>query len=214
VRNSFSVKNWVEWHSDYERPDSSLSGRLEVVKRRLRFALDSVGPNSTILSLCSGEGRDVIGVLSEGQTKIARAVLVESNRVLADRARRAAKAAGRDEIEVRGADAGAVESFADLLPVEVLVLCGIFGNVEHGSVRRIVECVSTILDDGGYVVWTRGGSEPDRRSEIRKWFVDAGMEEVRFDGAPEFYGVGLNRLTMRADPARGLPARLFTFAES
>jgi hypothetical protein len=93
------------------------------------------------------------------------------------------------------------------------MLCGIFGNIEHSAVKSVVDAVPRLVSSGGFVIWTRGGSEPDRRPEIRRWFSSAGLEEVAFEGAPEPYGVGMNR-QRRAPallPAARIPGRLFTF---
>jgi hypothetical protein len=94
--------------------------------------------------------------------------------------------------------------------VDVLMLCGIFGNIEHRAVKDIVDLIPRLVVLGGYVIWTRGGSEPDRRPELRQWFRAAGLQEVAFDGTPEPYGVGLNQLR-RPSADRALPDRLFTF---
>ena len=211
--DSCRMRDWDEWHEGYEDPSSALARRLAVVKRFLQTALDGLGPSPAILSLCSGDGRDVIGVLQDRPERVGRAVLVELDGQIASRAARAATDAGLDEVEVRNRDAGALDSFADVVPVDVLMLCGIFGNIEHASVRNVIECASKLVRAGGWVIWTRGGSAPDRRSQIRSWFVDAGFEEIAFAGAPEPYGVGLNRLVR---PARGNgdpPPKLFSFQQ-
>lgn len=59
----------------------------------------------------------------------------------------------------------------------------------------------------------QGVSEPDRRTEIRRWFVAAGLEEVAFEGAPERFGVGMNRQLSAGVPSSACHAsdRLFTF---
>ena len=202
---------WVEWHEGYERPGSSLTRRLGVVQSYLRTAVDSAGPAATILSLCSGDGRDVIGVLGEQSGWRGRAVLVELDEHLADRARSAAAAAALTKLEVRNADAGVVASFGDVLPVDVVLLCGIFGNVTHESVKFVVDCSSQMVKPGGFVVWTRGGSEPDRRPEVRASFHEAGFDEIAFEGFPEPYGVGLNRLTVAKAEPGPLPLTLFRF---
>jgi hypothetical protein len=167
-----------------------------------------------LLSLCAGDGRDVISVLAarSAQPQVA-AVLIESDTTLARRARTAAADAGLGSVQVRCGDAGDVTSFSDVLPVDVLMLCGIFGNIEHSAVKSVVDAIPRLVSSGGFVIWTRGGSEPDRRPEIRRWFSSAGLEEVAFEGAPEPYGVGMNR-QRRAPallPAARIPDRLFTF---
>lgn len=54
----------------------------------------------------------------------------------------------------------------------------------------------------------RGPDDP--REEVRRWFVDEGMAEVSFDGAPETYGVGVKRVTV-SRPDQLDEARLFSF---
>lgn len=201
----------MEWHQDYDRPGSSLARRLEVVRSRLGEALDTVAPNPAILSLCAGEGRDILPVLKDRPESAGRAVLVELDPTLAARSRRGAQAARLPGVEVRCRDAGAVESFLDVLPVNLLMLCGIFGNIDHPQVKTVIEFIPNLVREGGFVIWTRGESEPDRRPEVRRWFTEAGLEEIAFDGSPEPYGVGLNRVTRPGLPRPTLPARLFSF---
>lgn len=208
------MKDWLDWHQAYDVPASSLARRLEVVTGRLNQALEEgTAAEPLLLSLCAGDGRDVIGVLAaRGTRPQVTAVLVERDVTLVRRGRDAANGAGLSSVHVRCADAGDPASFSDVLPVDVLMLCGIFGNIEHAAVKRVIEAIPRIVRPGGYVIWTRGGSEPDRRPEIRRWFRSAGLEEVAFDGAPQPYGVGMNlqRCPAGAGP-RGFPDRLFTF---
>lgn len=59
------VRDWLGWHDAHDDPASSLARRLEVVKCRLGQALDSLTTTRPeLLSLCSGDGRDVIAVLA------------------------------------------------------------------------------------------------------------------------------------------------------
>ena len=208
------MSRWIDWHDAYEHAGSSLSRRLVVVKERLRTALDESGPSPTILSLCSGDGRDVIGALADFPKATGRVVLVELDEILAARAVRAASIRDLDHVEVRCRDAGAVDSFRDVLPVDVLLLCGIFGNIDHAAVRDVVQNVPYLVKPGGYVIWTRGGSAPDRRAEIRAWFVSAGITELSFDGDPEPYGVGVNQVSYGGNSAASLPQTLFSFQSS
>lgn len=98
------------------------------------------------------------------------------------------------------------------MPVDVLLLCGIFGNVEPEGVRAMVSRVPSMVVEGGLVIWTRGGhdGEGDPRADVRRWFVESGMPERSFDGPPETYGVGVNRAEHPPTTSLGLD-RLFTF---
>jgi hypothetical protein len=207
------VTDWLAWHAEYDDPTTALSQRLQVVRARLGEILDSVDtPAPRLLSLCAGDARDVVPVLdTRADGRRVAAVLVENDEVLAQRARAAANATKLGNVEVRSADAGIVSVFSDVLPVDVLMLCGVFGNIERAAVRHVVEQVPAMVDQGGFVIWTRGGhGQDDPRPEVRRWFVQAGMPEVSFDGPPNNYGVGVNRVEA-SRPRQPDERRLFTF---
>jgi hypothetical protein len=117
-------------------------------------------------------------------------------------------------VEVREADAGRLASFADALPADVLLLCGIFGNVSISDIQRTVAAAPAMCAPGAIVVWTRHRRSPDLTPQIREWFLASGFDEVAFD-APDtdsLTGVGVNRLATA--PAASPPGEpLFTFAE-
>src|SRR5215469_316971 len=174
------VKDWVAWHRDYEDPSSSLSARLRRVRYHLARAIDRApaGP-VRLLSLCAGQGHDVIGVLpGHPRRDEVHAVLVEADAGNAAVARRAAADAGLGQVEVREADASLVTSFADALPTDVLLLCGIFGNVSDGDIQRTAEAAPALCREGATVIWTRHRRPPDVTPRLRRWAGAGGFEEV------------------------------------
>jgi len=58
--------DWTAWHEAYADPSSSLTRRLTVVRCRIGQALDELAPRAPVqvLSLCAGDGRDVLPALS------------------------------------------------------------------------------------------------------------------------------------------------------
>ena len=57
--------DWVDWHTPYDDPDSSLSQRLQAVQRGVRRFLDTVGERPVrVVSACAGQGRDLLEVLA------------------------------------------------------------------------------------------------------------------------------------------------------
>jgi hypothetical protein len=206
------MTDWTEWHRSYDDPSTSLARRLVVVQRRLVEAAVALQPGlHRVLSLCAGDGRDVIPVLAEARLRPApQTMLVELDPVLSTAARRRASAAGLESVEVIEGDAATTGLYARLAPIDLLLLCGIFGNVSDDDIRTTIGAAAALLRDGGRVVWTRGSTDPDLRPSIRKWFEDAGFDEVSFDGDPEPFGVGVGQRRPDAD-APPLPPRLFTF---
>jgi hypothetical protein len=164
-----------------------------------------------VLSLCSGDGRDLLPELAARPDRDVAATLVELDGGLAAAARARAAGLGLAQVDVRRGDAGATATFASALPVDLLVLCGIFGNIAPEDIRRTIAAVPTMLAPGGIVVWTRGVVDAvDLRPDVRAWLGAAGLVELAFDGAPELYGVGVARAGAGVGAGR-LPARLFTF---
>jgi len=164
-----------------------------------------------ILSLCSGDGRDLIPILARGERNMAHAILVEQDATLAQEGRATALKLGVDHVTVVTGDAGETESFAFALPVDLLLLCGIFGNVSEEDVALTVAATPAVLRSGGTVIWTRGSTPPDLRPTIRRWFVDAGLRDTAFDSEPNGFGVGVATKSQRSTSDPPLPARLFTF---
>jgi hypothetical protein len=207
------VTDWREWHGHYDRPGSALARRLVVVRRRISEALAALGERPLrIVSLCAGDGRDLLPELAISRDQHHRAVLVEKNEGLAADAKRRVSGLGLDNVVVIVGDAGEPSTFAEHLPVDLLLLCGIFGNISEHEIRVTIAAVPAMLIHGGFVVWTRGKKPgEDIRPMVRRWFVDEGLEEVAFDGDPEPFGVGVARLLTEPDQARKLPDRLFTF---
>jgi hypothetical protein len=208
------VKDWLAWHAAYDDPSSALSARLRCVRSHLSDAVDRAPAGRVMLvSLCAGQGHDVIGVLP-GHPRRAdvRAVLVESDARNAGLARRAAARQGLPGVQVRQADAGLVAGFADVLPADVLLLCGIFGNVSDEDIRRTIQAAPALCRTGATVIWTRHRRRPDLTPQIRAWFAAAGYREIAFDAleTSALTSVGVHRLDR--GPAAGLPdGRMFTF---
>jgi hypothetical protein len=118
------VVDWQTWHSRYDDPASSLAHRLIVVRHRIRETLlMSVGETPLrILSLCAGDGRDLLPELATLDGSANTAVLIENNATLATRAAETADSLGLPGVTVIVGDAGASSTFTDHVPVDLLLL--------------------------------------------------------------------------------------------
>jgi Putative methyltransferase len=177
------VTYWASWHEEYEDPDSDIARRLRHVQRRLAEGLDNApaGP-IRLISLCAGEGRDVIGVLpTHPRRDDVTARLVELDPGIAATARAAAANAGLDRVEVVAGDAALLSAYQDLSPADIVLACGIFGNVDDEDIRRTIVGLRQLSKPGATVLWTRSRRTPDLTPAIRSWFSEAGFGEVAFD---------------------------------
>ncbi len=207
--------DWADWHRAYDDPDSPLNTRLRAVQALLAESLTAVPPGPVrLVSLCACQGRDVLGVLPDHPRRSdVTAVLVEYDPRIAAVARREAAAAGLGTVQVRQADAGLVASYADALPADVLLLCGIFGNISEDDIRGVVTATPALCSPAATVIWTRTRRAPDLTPRLRSWFAAAGFDEVAFEALPSDIGVGVHRLTGPAAGPEDRPrGRLFAFA--
>lgn len=207
--------HWQRWHDDYADPDSVLSRRLAAVVGRLREAIDAAPPGPVrLVSACAGEGRDVVGALA-GHPRAGDVTgrLVELDPANAAVATTSLASAELDGLDVSVADAGRTDAYLGAVPADVVLLCGIFGNVPDSDVENTVRLAPMLCARGATVLWTRHRRAPDLTPAIRRWFSDGGFAEVAFDSGGEgSYALGVARLVgppLALEPGR----RLFTFTE-
>jgi hypothetical protein len=203
------MADWKGWHAQYDDPASPMAQRLAVVQQQIALALERAAPGPVrLLSLCAGKGGDVLPVLAmHPRGRDVRGRLVELDPDLAA----AARAAAPPSIEVLTADAGDTGACAGAVPADVLLLCGIFGNVPDEDIARTAAAVPALLAAGGTVIWTRHRRAPDLTPQVRSWFTAAGVAETAFIAAPgEGWAVGAGVLQVPSAPLTGI-RRLFTF---
>jgi hypothetical protein len=205
--------HWQNWHTAYENPHSSLSRRLAVVQRRLGEAIDQA-PEGRIrlVSMCAGQGRDVIGVLARHRRRDdVEALLVELDVQLTDDARTMAGRAGLANVEIKVGDASTTSAHGDGVPAHIFLACGVFGNISDADIRATVAHLPHLVTSGATVIWTRHRRDPDLTPAVCDWFADAGFRPVAFDTEKgTAFGVGTHRF--EGDPQPFEPDRsLFTF---
>jgi hypothetical protein len=200
--------HWVRWHRAYEDPASALSERLRRVQEMVRSALDELfvgreeGEPIRIISLCAGQGRDVIDVLAtHPRAGEVEALLVDLDPALVAFARRRAAEAGlsSDQVRVEEGDASLCRSYVGFVPADVVVVCGIFGNVSREDIAATIRALPAFCRRGANVVWTRHRRPPDATVAIRAQFAEAGFTEVAFD-APDGFILGTGRHRLDGDP--------------
>jgi hypothetical protein len=197
------VRDWREWHDEYDRPGSPLHRRLQVVQALIADALERVPPGPIrVVSLCAGQGRDLLGVLSDhprGADVTAR--LVELDPRNTEAARERARAAGLDGVEIVTGDAGLSDAYVGAVPADLVVACGIFGNVSDDDIAGTIEALPQLCAAGATVLWTRHRHPPDATPAIRARFADAGFTELAFVAPPDaFFSVGAHQLTAPPQP--------------
>jgi len=87
-----------------------------------------------------------------------------------------------------------------MVPAELVLLCGIFGNVSDADIKRTVEAMPQFCRTGGTVIWTRHREDPDLVPTICDWFEARGFERVWLSDRDAGFGVGVHRFTGVPEP--------------
>ena len=161
-------KDWITWHVAYDE-DTPLHHRLHAVQQRIREDLMTrpAGP-IRVISACAGEGRDLFGALVDHpRAADVHGRLVELDGELAARA----AASAPPGVEVTCADAGSTDAYVGAAPADLVLVCGVFGNVSDGDVERTIRALPAFCAAGATVIWTRHRRPPDLTLDIRRWFA-------------------------------------------
>jgi hypothetical protein len=205
------TRDWVAWHGDYEDPTSQLSQRLVIVANMIRSFLDDAAPGPIrALSLCAGDARDITSAAADHpRTHDLSVVLVEFDAELAEMARARIASVGING-EVRCADAGNTSVFADVLPVDLLLLVGIFGNIADADIQRTIHAIPMLCTPSAAIIWTRHRRPPDITPQVREWFNDVGCTSIGFESPGNGkFAVGSERVGASTNDT--LPETLFQF---
>jgi hypothetical protein len=205
--------DWLDWHGRYDDVDTGLPERLTIVQRFIRCFLDRILADEVqVVSACAGQGRDLLPVLADHPRRDrVRARLIELDPRNAASARALARNAGLDRVEVVTADASETDAYLGAVPADLVLMCGVFGNISDEDVERTVRLLPGFCAPEALVVWTRGRRRPDLTPAIRLWFGEAGFEEHAFESPGlDSYSVGVHRLIGEPVPLRS-DRRLFTF---
>jgi len=205
-------RDWYEWHLQYEDPDSHLAQRLATVQSRIRAALDEAPPGPLrAISLVAGQGRDLIPVLAShprGADVTARLVELDPrNTAVAQELANGLSSV--DSVDIVTGDASLVEAYAGLIPADLVLLCGLFGNITDEDIRATISAARGLTRTGGTVIWTRGRGEPDRVDWVASVFEENDFERVFVSAPGPRYGVGEHRHTGPVLPLP--PGSMFTF---
>jgi hypothetical protein len=180
-------RDWYVWHDYYDDPGSGLSRRLSWVQDQIRTALDAAKPGPIrAISLCAGQGLDLIGVLADHpRAADVTARLVELDPRNTDVAARLVAEAGLTQVEIVTGDASLTSQYADLAPADLVLACGLFGNMTDADVKATIGYCAQLCAENGTVIWTRARWAPDLVPQICDWFEESGFERAWLS-APDY----------------------------
>ena len=91
-------------------------------------------------------------------------------------------------------DASSTAAYDGAVPADLVLVCGVFGNICDDDVERTIRALPALYTPGTTQYWTRHRLDPDLTPTIRAWFAEAGFDEIGFDSpGPGQFTVGANR---------------------
>ena len=140
-----------------------------------------------------------------------RARLVELDPRLSSFAEERARQLGlRDQVEVVTGDAALIDQYGGMVPADVVLVCGVFGNISDEDIAATIDTCPQLCETGATLIWTRHRGEPDLVPQICEWFEARGFERVWVSDPDAGFGVGVHRFTGEPQPL--IPGRtLFSF---
>jgi hypothetical protein len=179
---------WSGWpEKAYQR--EGYQQRLQAVQEHLSECLDEAPPGPVrILSMCAGDGRDVIGaVRAHRRRKDVSAWLVELNSQSVELGKGYSVNAGLERsLKFINADATVYSTYKQIAQADIVLVCGVWGHVPAGEKSMLVRAISTLCKPGGAVIWTRGTSKGiGRVREIEALFAGTWWDKSRVTYTPD-----------------------------
>jgi hypothetical protein len=162
--------------------------------------------------MCAGQARDLRGALARVERRDLVGRLVELDPDLAADARRGLAELGVAGVEVVVGDAGELAAYRGAAPADLVLECGVFGNISDADVEHTLRASAALCAPGATLIWTRHRRPPDLTPSVRRWLEDAGFENTVFEtiaGAETLGSVGVARFAGETQPM--VDERLFTF---
>lgn len=205
--------DWIAWHEGYDDETSSIARRLAVVQRHIAAVLTEFdGTPLRVISMCAGQARDLRGALERVPRREIVGRVVEIDATLADNARAGLRALGADGVEVVVGDAGELSAYEGAAPADLVLVCGVFGNVSHVDIERTIRALPMLTAPGGTVIWTRHRRAPNRTVDIRRWLAESGFRNTAFHPVDDPVRQGSVGVAVFDGTTRALThGRLFTF---
>jgi ubiquinone/menaquinone biosynthesis C-methylase UbiE len=210
------MKDWLSWHKHYDTTESPLNQRLVLVQDAIRECLpDEPTALYTILDICAGDGRDLIEVLDTYEHKeFLRGRLIELDPRLAKEAQERAQVAQLPSgLKIIQGDASQTYAYKADIPADLILICGVFGNISDDDVARTIQSLPKFCKHGTRVIWTRNRRAPDRTAATRSLLQENGFDEIKFASTDDdSYGVGMSTFTS-SPPNIGDNVTMFRFVK-
>ncbi|WP_052128815.1 class I SAM-dependent methyltransferase family protein [Neosynechococcus sphagnicola] len=171
--------DWYQWHHKYQR-SPELQARLGFVKDQIVAFINQSPPGTIrILSICAGDGRDLIGSLIEHpRLKDVQAYLIELDENLVVAGRQVVEEENlSQQIQFIQGDATLRKTYQEIAPANLVLICGVFAHVPEAS--DLIRNLPYFCEFQGWVIWTRFCGDQENIEKVDK--IHRLFEEINFE---------------------------------
>jgi hypothetical protein len=207
-------QDWYQWHAPYDALDSIQTDRLAVVQEALAAYLNTAPAGELrAISVCAGQGRDLLPILIDhDRGGDVSATMLELDELNASFLHGALGSTGLTKVAVTVADAGLSDAYLGVAPADLLVMCGVFANIDRSSAGSTVAALPALCSPGAVVVWSSYGEPYADLDAVIDLFESGDFERVSLVRTDEF-AVMAHRFTGATAPLEA-GRRLFRFRAS
>lgn len=148
---------WQTRNSLYNDPTSGLSLKLIHIKNLIKSFLKESDRDIIVVSLASGQGRDILESVYELQSdKKISIYLIDSDQESLDYAANFCIEKSISNVTLVLGDASLSDLFKkyEIPRADLILMCGIFGRMSLLDIESIIKSSKQLINDGGNIIWT------------------------------------------------------------
>ena len=147
---------WNDWHSIYDDKESAPYKRSIITQELVNNYLNIHKKNIIILSICSGQARDILPAIAgrEDKDRITT-YLLDIDKDCLEYAQEYARIHDIPNVHTINKDASLKESYDDIPKADLIVICGLFGHLVPEDIAATALFLQTLIEDNATVIWSR-----------------------------------------------------------
>jgi hypothetical protein len=146
---------WNDWHIIYDDKESAPYKRSLLTQQLINNYLISHKKNIIILSICSGQARDILPAIAgrEDKDRITT-YLLDIDKDCLEYAQEYACIHDIPNVHTINKDASLKESYDDIPKADLIVICGLFGHLVPEDIATTASFLAHISDNDAHVIWS------------------------------------------------------------
>jgi len=190
--------------------------RLAAVQAHLFDCLNAAPAGQVrVISVCAGDGRDLLGVLEIHQRRndVAAWLIEQSAQSVNAGAARASALGLADAVNFLHADATLYATYQGIAPADIVLFCGVWGHVPAHERISVIRALACLCKPDGVVIWSRAIAKGlERLEQIQSLFRAPPWERTALTSTPDkTWAIATHRY---CGPAADLPSegQIFRFS--